>query len=326
MDKIMDKIMDEINLLDYNFSDLYIDTNQDFFITDEKYINSLKKVVPADKDEFCHTLAKINHKESSYTVCYKGTSFRCEYIVSLGGPMYCLRRQPKNVPSIYNLGFEYHFVQYILSLSSLSGLIIWAGSTGSGKTTSISSLLSEYLNLEGGFAYTIEDPAEMPLEKEYNAFNGSIGVCKQTEVMNDDWGSPLKSALRSHPRYILIGEIRTPEAAQQCLRASISGHLVLTTIHASSITDALSSIVKYAAYNMSEASAYDTLSRGLLGIVKQDLTGVAPNRHPVLETLFANPDLNKGCQVRSIIRSGKLNLATSIESQAIKLAQGTSLF
>ncbi|MBO5038795.1 MAG: Flp pilus assembly complex ATPase component TadA [Alphaproteobacteria bacterium] len=318
--------MDKRNLLDYNFSDLYIDTNHNFFITDENYVNSLKKVIPEDREEFYNALTSIPHQESSYSVCYKGIFFRCEHIVSLGGPMYCLRRQPVEVPSIYNLGFDYRFVQYMLSLSSLSGLIIWAGSTGSGKTTAISALLAEYLKLEGGFAYTIEDPAEMPLEKEYSAFNGSIGVCKQTEVIDDNWGAPLKSALRSHPRYILIGEIRTPEAAQQCLRAAISGHLVLTTIHANSITDAFTSLVKYAAYNMSEASAYDILSRGILGIVKQDLVGIAPNRHPALETLFANPDPNKGCQVRSIIRSTKLNLGTAIESQAIKLAQGISLF
>lgn len=318
--------MNKIALLDYNFSDLYIDRNRDFFITDERYVNSLKKVIPSDKEEFYNALMSVPHKENSYSICYNGTFFRCEYIITLGGPMYSLRRQPNEVPSIYNLGFDYRFVQYMLTLSSYSGLIIWAGSTGSGKTTAISALLAEYLKLEGGFAYTIEDPAEMPLEGEYTAFNGSIGVCKQTEVIDDNWGAPLKSALRSHPRYILIGEIRTPEAAQQCLRAAISGHLVLTTIHASSITDAFSSLVKYAAYNMSEASAYDILSRGILGIVKQDLVGTLTNRHPVIETLFANPDLNKGCQVRSIIRSTKLNLATPIESQAIKLAQGISLF
>lgn len=109
---------------------------------------------------------------------------------------------PLTIPSIHNLSFDHRFVQYMLSLSSQSGLIIWGGATGSGKTTSISSLLAEYLNLEGGFAYTIEDPAEMPLEGEYQSFNGSIGFCKQTEVQNDNWRDPLKSALRSKPRYI----------------------------------------------------------------------------------------------------------------------------
>ena len=77
---------------------------------------------------------------------------------------------------------------------------------------------------------------------------------------------------------------------------------------------------------MSELSAYDILSRGLLCAVKQDLVGIRGMQVPELETLFANPDVNKGCQVRAIIRSGKLNLGTSIEMQAARLMQGQALF
>jgi len=318
--------MDEIEVLQHSFSDLYINTNKDFYISDERYVNSLRKINPCDKEEFYQKVLSIPHRETSYSMNYKGTYFRIENVVSISGPIYCLRRMPQTVPSIHNLNFDHRFVQYMLSLANQSGLIIWAGSTGSGKTTSISALLAEYLNLQGGFAYTIEDPAEMPLDGEYQSFNGSLGFCKQTEVNKDDWGSPLKSALRSKPRYILIGEIRTPDAARECLRAAISGHLVLTTIHASTITDAISSIVKYASYSMSETSAYDILSRGLLSIVKQELYGVENRRRPRIETLFANPDINKACQIRAIIRSGKLNLATSIEMQSIKMTQGSPLF
>lgn len=318
--------MSEKEILENNFSDLYINSNKDFYISDERYLNSLKKIDPSDKEEFYNALISIPHKESSYAMDYKNTVFRVENVKSISGEMYCLRRMPKTIPSIHNLGYDHRFVQYILSLGIRSGLIIWAGSTGSGKTTAISSLLAEYLNLQGGFAYTIEDPAEMPLDGEFKSLNGSIGYCKQTEVEKDDWATPLKSALRSKPRYILIGEIRTPDAARECLRAAISGHLVLTTIHANSIIDAISSLVKYASYSMTEASAYDILSRGILGVVKQDLIGVVTQRRPQIETLFADPDINKGCQVRSIIRSGKLNLATSIEMQSIKMLRGNPLF
>ena len=315
-----------MELLQYSFSDLYINSNHDIYISDEKFSNSLKRVDPSDKEEFCTQLFAVVHKTTSYSLKYKGTFFRVEDVHGVTGDMYCLRRMPQIVPSIHNLGYDHRFVQYLLSLSGQSGLIIWGGATGTGKTTAISSLLTEFLNIEGGFAYTIEDPSEMPLEGEYQSLNGSIGFCKQTEVKNDNWSEPLKSALRSKPRYIFIGEIRTPGGACECLRAAISGHLVLTTIHASSIMDALSSLVKYASFSMSETSAYDILSRGLLGVVKQDLVGTESNRHPVVESLFANPDQNKGCQVRSIIRSGKLNLATSIEMQEARMKQSLSLF
>lgn len=313
-------------LLEYSWSDLHIDHNYDFFISDEQYIDSLKKIIPSDKEAFLKRLLEAEHKDRSYSLNYKGTSFRVEQAESVSGTMYSLRRMPSSVPSIHNLGYNHRFVQYMLSLSAYSGLILWAGPTGQGKTTAISSLLAEYLNLYGGFAYTIEDPAEMALEGEYQAFNGSIGLCKQVEVKNDDWGSELKSALRSKPRYIFIGEIRTPDAAKECLRAAISGHIVLASIHANSIPDAISSLIKYASIDISEIAAYDILSRGLLCVVEQELHGIGGKKHPVIESLFANPDPGSGCTIRSIIRSGKLNLATSIETQKIRMEKALPLF
>lgn len=313
-------------LLQYSFSDLYINEKKEFYISDEHYRNSLKKVTPTDQEEFCTELMNIKHNDNSYSLVYKGTYFRVEYSESVSGSLWCLRRMPDKVPSMHNLGYNNRFIQQMLSLSDKSGLILWSGSTGQGKTTAIASLLSEFLNINGGFAYTIEDPVEMPLGGEYQALNGSTGFCRQIEVDNDNWKVPLKSALRSHPRYIFIGEIRTSDAAMECLRAAISGHLVLATIHAGTLTDALISLVKYAAVGISEESAYDILSRGLLAVINQELVGVDNNRHPVLETLFANPELNKADATRSIIRSGNLNLATIVERQAIRMAQSQPLF
>ena len=313
-------------LLQYSFSDLYINQDKDFYISDEHYRNSLKKIEPTDKEDFCRELFSTIHNDSSYSIVYKGTYFRVESSHSISGDIWCLRRIPDKVPNIHNLGFNHRFIQHLLSLSDKSGLILWGGATGQGKTTSIASLLAEYLNLNGGFAYAIEDPAEMPLEGEYKALNGSVGFCRQIEVVDDNWKGPLKSALRSHPRYIFIGEIRTPDAAQECLRAAISGHLVLATIHAGTLTDAINSIVKYASFSMSESSACDILSRGILAIINQELVGVDKERHPSVETVFANPELNKADPVRSIIRSGTINLATIIERQSIKLSLSQPLF
>ncbi|MBR5154652.1 MAG: Flp pilus assembly complex ATPase component TadA [Alphaproteobacteria bacterium] len=313
-------------ILQYNFSDMHITEDKEFFISDDHYKNSLKKVDPLDKEEFCQALFSVEHDVSSYSLRYNGTYFRVEESICVGGRLWSLRRMPDKVPSIHNLGYNHRFVQQMLSLSDKSGLILLGGSTGQGKTTAIASLLAEYLNMNGGFAYAIEDPSEMPLEGEYKAVNGSIGFCRQIEVVNDDWRSPLKGALRSHPRYIFIGEIRTADAAQECLRAAISGHLVLASIHAGTVTDAINSLVKYAAYGMSENSAFDILSRGILAVINQELVGLESAKHPKIEVVFANPELNKADQVRSIIRSGTLNLATIIERQAIRLALSQPIF
>ena len=224
------------------------------------------------------------------------------------------------------MNFPPQFIKYLYSLNRSQGLILWAGPTGQGKTTSISSLLKSYLAREGGYAYTIEDPPELPLDGSYNSKRGGLGICKQTHPPHDSWGDGLKSALRSKPHYILVGEIRTPDTASEVLRAATSGHLVLSTIHANNVTDALNSLVKYAsAADMSEDLAHDLLARGILGVVHQSLMGVG-KKHPVISCLFANPDGSKGDQTRSIIASGKLNLATTIESQMTRMMNGDPIF
>ena len=242
------------------------------------------------------------------------------------GVMFCMRKMPKKVPDLVSLGYPPALIKYLSTLGNASGLILLGGATGSGKTTTISSLLREYLIRSGGFAYTIEDPFEMPLDGEYHAANGSIGLCKQTQPVNDDWGASLRSALRSRPRYILVGEIRTPEAASECLRASTSGHLVLSTIHANNVADAIDALVKHASGGeMSEELAFDLLSRGLLGVIHQQLVGIGQKR-PVVQYLFANPNTTQGDQTRNIIKTGKINLATTIEMQMTRMAQGRPLF
>lgn len=81
--------------------------------------------------------------------------------------------------------------------------------------------MKEYLTMEGGFAYTIEDPTEMPLDGVYHSVAGGLGLCKQTLPPNGNWGEGLKSALRSKPRFIMVGEIRTPDTASEVLRAPL---------------------------------------------------------------------------------------------------------
>ena len=296
------------------------------FVPDTKSEFGLVQLEPDDFEEFYSLLENTYNGKSSYSVVYEGFFFRVERTVSMYGVMFCMRKMPKKVPDLVSLGYPPALIKYLSTLGNASGLILLGGATGSGKTTTISSLLREYLIRSGGFAYTIEDPFEMPLDGEYHAANGSIGLCKQTQPVNDDWGASLRSALRSRPRYILVGEIRTPEAASECLRASTSGHLVLSTIHANNVADAIDALVKHASGGeMSEELAFDLLSRGLLGVIHQQLVGIGQKR-PVVQYLFANPNTTQGDQTRNIIKTGKINLATTIEMQMTRMAQGRPLF
>ena len=311
---------------DVYHSDIYITPDRQMFVPDTKSEFGLVQLEPDDFEEFYSLLENTYNGKSSYSVVYEGFFFRVERTVSMYGVMFCMRKMPKKVPDLVSLGYPPALIKYLSTLGNASGLILLGGATGSGKTTTISSLLREYLIRSGGFAYTIEDPFEMPLDGEYHAANGSIGLCKQTQPVNDDWGASLRSALRSRPRYILVGEIRTPEAASECLRASTSGHLVLSTIHANNVADAIDALVKHASGGeMSEELAFDLLSRGLLGVIHQQLVGIGQKR-PVVQYLFANPNTAQGDQTRNIIKTGKINLATTIEMQMTRMAQGRPLF
>ena len=115
-----------------------------------------------------------------------------------------------------------------------NGCVLVTGPTGSGKTTSLSSFLS-FLNKENVNITTIEDPVENILPRvNHVSLNSKIGI---------DFGMLLKHILRQDPDIIMIGEIRDEETAQIVVRSSITGHLVLSTLHTNDAISTISRLV-----------------------------------------------------------------------------------
>jgi type II secretory ATPase GspE/PulE/Tfp pilus assembly ATPase PilB-like protein len=128
----------------------------------------------------------------------------------------------RSMVSIENLGFDAEKINYLKEISSYSsGMIIFCGPTGSGKTTSIYSLI-ETMDKDSRNIVTLEDPVEYKIQ----------GV-RQTEIKEGviDFADGVRSVLRQDPDVIMIGEIRDEKTAKMAVRASMTGHLVLTTIH-----------------------------------------------------------------------------------------------
>lgn len=113
-----------------------------------------------------------------------------------------------------------------------NGLILFSGPTGSGKTTTLYSLLR---SVENSIVYTIEDPIEV--------YSDKFVQLQINEKLGFDYEAGIKQVLRHDPDIIMIGEIRDDKAAKMAVRAANTGHLVLSTIHASSASSCVSRMV-----------------------------------------------------------------------------------
>lgn len=117
---------------------------------------------------------------------------------------------------------DINYKKVLKMISEPNGIILVTGATGSGKSTTVYSLLQR-LNTEDTNLITVEDPVEMEIEGMNQVqVNSEIGL---------SFAAVLRSILRQDPNVIMIGEIRDSETAQIAVRASITGHLVLSTIH-----------------------------------------------------------------------------------------------
>ncbi len=196
---------------------------------------------------------------------------------------------------IETLGFnETNLKKLLKMISEPNGIILVTGATGSGKSTTVYSILQR-LNTVDRNIITVEDPIEM-----------NIPGVNQVQVISDiglTFAASLRSILRQDPDIIMIGEIRDDETARIAVRASITGHLVLSTIHTNS---ALNTIERLTDMNIERY----LLGTALTGIISQKLTkrlcpycrGVRPTT-PYEKKVFKNSlnlDINeiyeaKGC-------------------------------
>jgi len=145
------------------------------------------------------------------------------------------------------------------------GLIMVAGATGSGKSTTLAAMIDFRNTHRTGHILTIEDPIEY-------LFRHKKSVVNQRELNVDtlDYPRALANALREAPDLIMIGEVRDRETMQQALLHTLTGHLCLTTIHANNSYHALSRIINMFPYDARSGLLSD-LSIGLRAIVSQRL-------------------------------------------------------
>jgi twitching motility protein PilT len=172
--------------------------------------------------------------DSSFRVHGLGR-FRINLHHERGRPAAAIRLLPARVPRLATLGLP-PSVELLTHLPR--GLVLIGGPTGSGKTTTLASIVDEINRRDARHIVTIEDPIEY--EHVHHA-----GVVEQVEIGVDapDFPTALRAALRQAPDVIVVGEMRDPETMRIALNAAETGHLVLSTLHT---TDAASSVARIA--------------------------------------------------------------------------------
>jgi type IV pilus assembly protein PilB len=166
---------------------------------------------------------RINYKNGEDTF-----DIRVSVLPTLHGEKVVLRLLSNSATNIdlYRLGLsDFDLENYLQGVKRPNGILLISGPTGSGKTTTLYATL-KLLNKETRNILTIEDPIEYTLE--------GINQVQLKESIGLTFASALRTFLRQDPDVIMVGEIRDPETANMAIRAALTGHLVLSTIHTNS--------------------------------------------------------------------------------------------
>lgn len=222
-----------------------------------------------------------------------GSRLRIHPHRSLGQLRVAIRLLPGTPPPLAALGLP---LQGLRLDRLASGLVLICGATGSGKSTTLASLLQDLLQRRPCHVLTFEDPVEYLLDS-------GQGLVSQSERGKDfpDFPQALRSAVRSDPDVIMVGEMRDEATARAALSLADTGHLVLSSLHASSVTDAIHRLFDLFPSQDRQGMA-GLLAASLKAIVAQCLVPHArePRRVALAEVLLAGPGLSRMIRDRDI--------------------------
>ncbi|MGB0372627.1 MAG: type IV pilus twitching motility protein PilT [Opitutales bacterium] len=167
----------------------------------------------------------------------RNMAFRINAFRDREGLAFVVRMLPQQIPDLGTLGFPKDTVwKEIANLSQ--GLVLISGVTGSGKSTTMNSIVQKISESRSCRVITLEDPIEY-----IHPSSNSIISQREVGMHVDSFSGGLKSALRENPDFILVGEMRDPETISLAMTAAETGHLVLSTIHTRDVTGAITRIL-----------------------------------------------------------------------------------
>jgi twitching motility protein PilU len=219
--------------------------------------------------------------------------FRVNCYRAMGVSGAVLRRVKTEVPTLETL--ELPPVLGGLALER-QGLVLVAGATGAGKSTTVAALLHHRVTRSRGHVVTVEDPVEF-----LHASDQSLVSQREVGIDTASYLVGLKNALRQAPDVIFVGELRDAETAAVALHSAETGHLVLSTLHATNATTALERLLHFFSPEV-RVSILLQLSLTVRAVIAQRLVPRAEGKGRVaaLEIMLATP------RVQALIRRGEL--------------------
>ncbi len=218
---------------------------------------------------------------------------RCNAAWQKGTIKFAIRILPSKISTVDELGVPQVCKDLVLRPR---GMVVISGPTGSGKSTTLAAMIDHLNSTERRHVVTIEDPIEY-------VYSSKKCVISQRQLGSDthSFAQALKHVLRQDPDVILVGEMRDPETAAAALTIAETGHLILTTGHAPSSSQAVERIVDM--FPPHERSlAQSRLASLLLGVISQTLVPTADGKGRVaaVEVMLCNS------AVKNLIRDGKI--------------------
>jgi len=221
-----------------------------------------------------------------------------------------LRRIQTYIPRIEELGLPPIVNELAMTKR---GLVIFVGATGTGKTTSLASMVGHRNRNSRGHIISIEDPIEFLHEHA-----GCIITQREVGVDTETFDVALKNSLRQAPDVILIGEVRSADTMSQALAFAETGHLCLCTLHANNANQALDRIQSFFPAEL-HAQVWMDLSLNLKAMVAQQLLPRKDGKGqtPVVEVLLNSP------LVQDYIRKGEVHLIKDVMAKSTELGMQT---
>ena len=287
-------------------SDIHIENQRESIRIRMRVDGALHPVAELSRDRYRVIMATLASRANIFTAATEPQSGHMQQEIYRDGASHLLNLRVEAVPTVYGQDVVmrlFNFDTAMLNLDLLSitpaeraqidevishprGMVLMVGPTGSGKSTTLYSILNA-LNTTDRKIITLEDPVE-------NTIPGVTQIPIDTTV-GQEFADGLRSVLRMDPDVVMVGEIRDNETARTAIQASITGHLVLSSFHANSTAAAFSRMIDMIGQNPIFSSAVrlliaQRLVRRLHDESKEEYEPDEATRRWVKETLKGIPD------------------------------------